>query len=94
MNQQHEPRAVARLRVFQHLFVAVRVAECSDRTPSDYEMDSFGLTGLVVIEEQLGLLGEDRFAVLVVAELHCTRAADHLLGRYAVSRSEYTRTKS
>ncbi len=47
-------------------------------------MDALGLAGVVVVEQQLGLLGQERLAVLVVAVLRAASAADHLLGRNAV----------
>src|SRR5271166_2518961 len=67
---QHEhrkPRAVAALRVFEHLLVAGRIAEGCARTAADHQMDAFRLARVVVVQEQLRLLGQDWLAVLAVA---------------------------
>ena len=49
-------------------------------------MNAFGLPGVVVVQEQLWLLRQERFAVLAVAVLCASRTADYLLGRYTVGR--------
>ena len=83
-HQHHQPRAVAGAGIFQHLAVAVGVAERRVRAPADHQMNALGLAGLVVVEEQLRLLGQERLAVLVVAEFRSAHGADHLLGRDAI----------
>ena len=35
MHKAHEAQAIARRRPFEHLLVAVRIAESEDRTPSN-----------------------------------------------------------
>jgi hypothetical protein len=56
-----------------------------DRPSADHQVDPFGFARIVVVEQQLWFFGEDRLAILVVAILHRTRAADYLLGRDAVT---------
>lgn len=95
MKDEHaEPCAVARLGIFQHLSVADRIAERSDGPPADHQVNAFGFAGIVVIEQQLGLLGDHWLAVLVIAIIRPHRGADHLLGRVPYTFSAYKRTKS
>jgi hypothetical protein len=42
-------------------------------------MDAFGLAGIVVVDEQLWLLGKNWFAIIGVTVLNTTRGADDLL---------------
>src|SRR3984893_14998131 len=83
-HQQRQPGAVAGLGVFQHLPVAGRVAERDDRVATDHHMNAFRLARIIVVQKELGLLGEERFAGLVVAVLRLAHAAHHLLGRDAI----------
>src|SRR6266511_652989 len=82
---QHEhlqPRAGA--GPLQHLPVAGRVAERRVGPATDHEVNPFRLAGVVVVQDELRLLGQERLAVLAVAVFRSTRCADHLLGRDAV----------
>src|SRR5271165_4411548 len=79
-DQHREPRALPGLSVFQHLLVTGRVAE-RGRPAADYEVDALRLAGVVVVEQELGLLGQERLAVLFVAILRAPGGANHLLGR-------------
>jgi hypothetical protein len=45
---------------------------------TDHQVDAFRLAG---VEQELGLLRQERLAVLLVAALRSAHAADHLLGR-------------
>ncbi len=83
-HQHHEPRAIAGAGIFQHLPVAGRIAEGRARAAADHQVNALGLAGIVVVQEQLGLLGQERLAVLVVAEFRAADRADHLLGRNAI----------
>jgi len=65
-DEHFEPRAFTGPGVFEHLLVACGVAKRGDRPTPDHEVNALGLAGVVVVEEQLRLLGQDRFAVLVV----------------------------
>ena len=76
-----EPLAVAGLRVLQHLPVTDRVTERGIGPASDHEVDALWLAGVVVVQEQLRLLGEKGLALLIVAILRAAGGADHLLGR-------------
>ena len=85
MQDEHrETRPVAGLGVLQHLPVTGGVAERRVRAAADHEVDSLGLPGVVVVEEQLRLLGQERLAVLAVAVLRSQRRPYDLLGRDAV----------
>ena len=66
-HQHCEPRPIARFGVFQHLSVAGRIAESGIGPKPDHEVDALGFAGVVVVEQQLGVLGQERFAVLVIA---------------------------
>jgi len=57
---------------------------------ADHQVDALGLAGVVVVQQQLGLLGQEGFAVLVVAVFvpaavptTARRDAVHLLGVHA-----------
>ena len=82
-HQQHEARAGAALRVFQHLLVATGVSEGGDRPPADVLVDADGLVGLVVIEVQFRQAQENGLAVAHL-EPCLDAAADDLFGRDAV----------
>src|SRR5262245_7242169 len=88
-----EPCAVASLRVLHRLPVAGRIAKRRVRSPTYHQVDAFRLSRVVVIQEQLGFLGEKRLAVLV-AVFRSARGTDHLPGRNAVHALGNTRTKS
>jgi hypothetical protein len=47
-------------------------------------VDALGLSGVVVVEQKLGLLGDHPLSLFVIAILRPERRADHLLGRDAV----------
>jgi hypothetical protein len=51
-------------RLFQHLPIAVRVAERGVRPTPDYEVDALGFAGLVVVQQQLGFLGQEWSATI------------------------------
>ena len=87
-HEHHQPGAVAGTGVLQHLLVARRVAERRVRPAADHQMNALGLARIVVVQQQLGFLGEKRPAVLVVAVFRSARRADDLLGRDAVDASE------
>src|SRR5262245_1530424 len=54
---RRQPRATARLGVFEHLAVAGRVAECRHGPTADHQVDALGLAGVVVVQQELRLLG-------------------------------------
>jgi hypothetical protein len=83
-DQQRQPGTIARLGVFQHLPVAGRIAERNDRAAADHHVNALGLTRIVVVQQQLWLLGENRLAALVIAVFCRSRAAHDLLGRDAI----------
>ena len=83
-DQHLQPCAGARTRIFQHLPVAGRVAEGRVGSPADHEVNSFGLAGVVVVEQQLWFLRQERLAVLVVAEFRARRRCRPPVGRNAV----------
>jgi hypothetical protein len=66
-------------KVCQHLPVAGRIAEGDDRAAADHHMNAFGLSRKVVVQQQLGLLGQERFAVLLIALFRPARCAHDLL---------------
>ena len=82
-HQQHEPRAGAALRVFQHLLVATGVSEGGDGSPADVLVDADGLVGLVVIEVQFRQTQQSGLAVAHL-EPCLDAAADDLLRRDAI----------
>ena len=88
-HQQLEPRAAAALRVFQHLLVAIGIAERGDGPAADVLVDADRLAGLVVIEVQLRQTHEHGLAVAHF-ELRLDAAADDLLRRDAVDLSPST----
>src|SRR5258706_16056209 len=63
----------------QHLQVAVRVAECHERTAADEPADRDGLAVLVIDKIDSGKLDENGLAVAHL-ELLLAAAADHPLG--------------
>src|SRR4029450_6654197 len=79
-----QPRAGAGAGPLQHLPVAGRVAERRIGPAADHEVNPFGLAGVVVVQDELRLLGQERLAVLGVAVCRSAGGADHLLGRDAV----------
>src|SRR5262249_7801140 len=62
-HQHGEPFAVPGLGVLQHLPVAGRVAERRVGPAADDQVDALWLAGVVIVQEQLRLLGEKRPAV-------------------------------
>ena len=82
-HEQLEPRAAAALRVFQHLLVAVGVAERGDGPAADVLVDADGLAALVVIEVQLRQAHEHGLAVAQF-KLRLHAAADDLFRRDAI----------
>ena len=83
-HQHHQSCAVAGPGVFQHLPVSGGVAERRMRTPADREVNTLRLAGIVVIEQEFWIFGQERLAVFIVAVARSARAADHLLGWDAV----------
>src|SRR5215471_10075020 len=71
-HEQREPYAGTRLRILQHLPIAARVAERRIRPAPDHEVDALGLAGIVVVQQELGLLSQEWLAVLAVAVLRST----------------------
>ena len=57
MHEHHQPRAVARLRVLEHLFVVDRVTERGDRAAADHHVNAFRLAGAIVVQQKLGHFG-------------------------------------
>src|SRR5579863_7779387 len=84
-DEHREPDALAGLGILEHLPIAGRIAEGELRPAPDYEMDAFGLAGVVVVDEELRLLDEDRTAIRGVLVADSARCADHLLGRDSVN---------
>src|SRR5215813_10658746 len=82
--QHHQPRAGSGVGPFQHFAVAGRVAECHGRPAADHEVNPLRLAGVVVVEQELRLLGQEWLAVLVVGIFRSARGADHLLRRDAI----------
>ena len=50
-HKHHQPHAVACTDVFQHLLVAGRVAERCTRTAANLQVNTFGLSRIVVVQE-------------------------------------------
>src|SRR5205814_1478779 len=65
-HQHAKSRTTAGLGVFEHLLVAGGVAKCRVRAAADHQVDAFGFATVVVVEQQLGVLGQERFAILVM----------------------------
>ena len=85
MQDEHrEPRPVAGLGVLQHLLVAGRIAEGRVRPAAYHQVDAFGFATVVVVEQQLGVLGQERFAILVIAICRAAHGADDLFRRDAI----------
>jgi hypothetical protein len=64
VQQQHlEPGAGAGRGPLQHLPVAGGVAERGIGPTADHQVNAFGLAGVVVVQQQLRLLGQVRLAV-------------------------------
>jgi hypothetical protein len=52
MHHQHlQPRTIASSGVFEHLPIAIRIAERRIWAPPDHQVNAFGLAGLVVVQE-------------------------------------------
>src|SRR6184192_2630269 len=83
-DEHRESRAVAGLGVFQHLLVAGGVAKCRVRAAADHQVDAFGFATVVVVEQQLGVLGQERFALLVIAICRAAHGADDLFRRDSI----------
>src|SRR5262245_32509795 len=83
-HDHRQAQAVAVPRVLQHLPIAIRIAEGDGRPPPDHEVNAFGLAGIVVVQEELRLLEENRPVLLVVAVLRRACGADDLFWRDAV----------
>src|SRR5690348_8635829 len=83
MHEPHEAEALARRSPLQHLLIAIRIAECEDRLPSDEMVDAFGLARTVVDEQNLRHFDQHWFLV-PRAILSDARGADDLLRRDAV----------
>ena len=83
-DEHRDPRAVARLGIFEHLLVAGRVAEGDVGAAADHKMDAFGLAGIVVIEHELRFFGEEGLTVLGIVIFGPERRADDILRRNAV----------
>src|SRR6185436_6306722 len=66
-HQHHESCSVARARVLEHLTVPGGIAKGRVGPPADHQVNPLGLPGVVVVEEEPGLLGEEGPAALVVA---------------------------
>jgi hypothetical protein len=67
MQYQHrKPGAIAGTRVLEHLAVTGGVAESCVGPATDHEVNALGLACVVVVQQQLGLLGQERLAVLGV----------------------------
>ena len=64
-DEHFEPRTVTGPGVFQHLLIAGRVAKRGNRTTPDHQVNALRLTGVIVVEEELRVLGQDRLAVFV-----------------------------
>ena len=56
-HQHHQPRAVARSSILQHLLIAGRVTERSVRPTANHEVNALGLACKVVIQQEFGLFG-------------------------------------
>ena len=54
------------------------------RAGADHEVNALGFAGIVVVEKELRLLCQDRFAILVIAVLGAASGADDLLRRNAI----------
>src|SRR4030095_2398436 len=77
-DEHRQPGAVAGLGVLQHLLVTGRVAKRGPGPAPDHQVDALGFAGLVVVQNQPRLLGQERLAALVVAVLGAAGSADHL----------------
>ena len=83
MDQAHEAQPLAGRGPFQHLLVAVGIAEGEDRMAPDDAIDGLRLARTVIDEEHLGLFDQRR-ACVPHLKLGDAGGADHLLGRDAV----------
>src|SRR5215469_15416838 len=59
-DEHFESRTVTGPGVFQHLLIAGRVAKRGNRTTPDHQVNALRLTGVIVVEEELRVLGQDR----------------------------------
>jgi hypothetical protein len=79
LRQETPPsRAIAVPNVFQYLPVAGRVAERGIRPAADHQVNALGLAGVVVVQEQLRFLGQERLAILGIAIRRPAGGPDHL----------------
>src|SRR5262249_13775512 len=53
-------------------------------TPANHQVNALGLTGVVVVKENLRLFGQERSAVFVVSVLCSAGSPDHLFRRDAI----------
>ena len=83
-HDHRQPRAVARLGVFQHLPVAGRIAEGGARTAADFQVDAFRLAGSRRELAAVWLEVEKRRAVYLVEAAR--EEAPSLHGRYPLQR--------
>ena len=65
-HEHRDPRAVARFGVFEHLLFAGRIAERGERPAPNHQMDAFEPPGVVVVQQQLRLFRQERFAALII----------------------------
>ena len=56
----------------------------SVRMPTNHQVNSLRLTGIVVIQHELGFFNQNRLAVLGIVVFDGQRRANYLLGRDAV----------
>ena len=83
-NEHFQSLAATGPRVFQHLSVTGGVAEGGMRALADHEVNTLGLTGIVVVKEELRVFDQERLAVLLIAIGGAAGRAHHLLGRDAI----------
>ena len=81
-------RTITGFSIFEHLLVACRVPRRKNRPAPDHQVDALRLAGIIVVEQELRLLGQDRFAVLAIAVCRAAGRPDDLLRRNAVGASE------
>src|SRR6516225_5825774 len=82
--EHHQPSAVARPRVLQHLSVTGRVAKRCTRATADLQVNALRFTGVVVVQKKLWFFGQKRLTVLAIAVLRAAGRAYHLFWRNAI----------
>ena len=80
----HKSSSIAGFRIFQHLLVSDRVSECRIGPASNHQVNTFRLTGKVIVEQKFWFFSKDRLSVFIIRVFYPSRSADYLLDGDAI----------